>query len=388
MSMNVLVITNLYPNKADPNRAPYNRQQVRALRTHARVRVVAPVFWTAPHARAVAAASPETWDGVEVHHPLYLYPPRFGRAFHAFCYLRSISPLLTRLWRQEPWDVLYGTWLFPDGHAVACAARRFGRPCVLKAHGSDVNEVMQHPLRRVLIRRAVKRAEAVVAVSRALCSRLVALGTPAGRAHLLYNGVDAKVFRPLERPWARRVLDLPEGDPLALFVGNLKQAKGPGLFVEALGRLSRNGRPFLGVILGTGPYRECLEDAIRRERLTGQIRLAGVADHEVLPTWYAAANVVCLPSFMEGVPNVVLEALACGRPVVASRVGGIPEVMDEACGALIPPGDVEALSDAMWQTTAREWDSQALARRIAHLSWDANARSLAGILRDATRGSA
>ncbi len=381
--MNVLVVTNLYPNRADPGRAPYNRQQVRALREHARLRVVAPVFWTAPRARAVAAAGPEVWDGIEVHHPLYVYPPRFGRAAHGLCYWACIAGTLGRLWREEPWDLLYGTWLFPDGHAVAQAARRFGRPCVLKAHGSDVNEVARHPFRRALIRRAMDHAAAVVAVSRALGDRLTALGAPPGKVRLLYNGVDPQAFRPLDRGWARRALGLPEDEPLVLFVGNLKRAKGPGLFVEALGRLARNGGAPAGAILGSGPYRTALERAIRARGLQGRVHLAGAADHPVMATWYAAADAVCLPSLMEGVPNVVLEALACGRPVVATAVGGIPEVMDETCGALVPAGDVEALAEALAGVLNRPWDPGALAHRVAHLSWDANARGLARILAEA-----
>jgi len=385
--MNVLVVTNLYPNRAEPGRAPYNRQQISALQAHARIRVVAPVFWATPGARGVASAGPENWDGIQVYHPLYVYPPRLGRATHGVFYWASIARTLGRLWRQEPWDVLYGTWLFPDGTAAAKASRRYGRPCVLKAHGSDVNEVARHPLRRILIRRAIRRASSVVAVSRALRGRLVSLGTPAEKVHLLYNGVDTKAFRPLDRAWARRVLGIPEGDPLVLFSGNLKQAKGPGVFVEALSRLARNGRAPLGIVVGSGPYQKTLEQAIRAERLTDQVRLVGVADHEAMPTWYAAANVVCLPSFMEGVPNVVLESLACGRPVVATQVGGIPEIMDKTCGALVPPGDAERLAQAIAEVLRTSWNPAALSQRVAHLSWEANARSLTGVLGAAIGGA-
>ena len=381
--LNVLVVTNLYPNRAEPERAPYNRQQISALLAHARIRVVAPVFWTAPRARAVASAGPETWEGIQVHHPLYVYPPRVGRATHGVFYWASIARTLDRLWRQEPWDVLYGTWLFPDGVAVAKASRRYGRPFVLRAHGSDVNEVATHPVRRALIHRAVRRAAAVVVVSRALRDRLISLGATAEKVLLLYNGVDTKRFRPLDREWARRTLGIPEDHRLLLFVGNLKEAKGPGIFVEGMARLIRNGVAAAGCLVGEGPYRAALEEKIRTCRLGERIRLAGSVEHHEMPTWYAAADAVCLPSLMEGVPNVVLEALACGRPVVATAVGGIPEVMDGTCGHLVPSRDPVAVANGLAEVLRHSWDPAALAERVANLSWDANARDLARILTQA-----
>ena len=381
--MNVLVVTNLYPNRAEPGRAPYNRQQISALQAHARIRVVAPVFWAAPGARGVASAGPENWDGIQVYHPLYVYPPRLGRATHGVFYWASIARTLGRLWRQEPWDVLYGTWLFPDGVAVAKASRRYGRPFVLKAHGSDVNEVATYRVRRVLIRRAVGRAAAVVVVSRALRERLISLGIPAQKVRLLYNGVDTKRFRPLDRQWARRTLGIPEDHRLLLFVGNLKEAKGPGIFVEALGQLTRDGVEAAGTLVGDGPYRAVVEEKIQTYRLGERIRLAGIAEHHEMPTWYAAADAVCLPSLMEGVPNVVLEALACGRPVVATAVGGIPEVMDGTCGVLVPSRDPVAVASGLAEVLRHSWDPAALAERVANLSWDANGRDLARILAQA-----
>jgi glycosyltransferase involved in cell wall biosynthesis len=246
-----------------------------------------------------------------------------------------------------------------------------------------VNEVATHRVRRALIRRAVGRAAAVVVVSRALRERLISLGIPAQKVRLLYNGVDTKRFRPLDRQWARRTLGIPEDHRLLLFVGNLKEAKGPGIFVEALGHLIRNGAAASGCLVGEGPYQAVVEEKIQTYRLGERIRLVGRVEHDEMPTWYAAADAVCLPSLMEGVPNVVLEALACGRPVVATEVGGISEVMDGTCGVLVPARDPVTVASGLAEVLQHSWDPATLAGRVAHLSWDANARDLARILAQA-----
>jgi glycosyltransferase involved in cell wall biosynthesis len=138
-------------------------------------------------------------------------------------------------------------------------------------------------------------------------------------------------------------------------------------------------------LVGEGPARAQLEEAIGRHSLGEDVRLIGARPHDEIPEWIAAGDALCLPSHQEGCPNVVLEALACGRPVVASRVGAVPEFVDASCGAVVSPHEPEQLAAALRAVVSRTWDPAALRERVLPLSWEENARVLAGELQRAIR---
>jgi glycosyltransferase involved in cell wall biosynthesis len=351
--MRILVLTNLYPNPLQPNRATFNRQQVKALAERHEVAVIAPVAWVEEMSARWrgAAALPEgrrtTCDGIAVEHPRYFYTPKMARGSYGRFYLASVRAAFERaLLRLEP-DLVFAPWAYPDGWAAVALGRETGLPVVIKVHGSDVHALDAHPARRRRTREALCGARAVVVVGRELAGRVARLGVPEERIRVVYDGVDSNLFHPGDRLEARRRLGLPLGEPMLLFVGNLVPVKGPDLLVDACDLLARSGARFAGYLVGEGPLRGELKSRIERFGLSARLRLQGACPHAQLADWYQAADLLVLPSRSEGVPVVLLESAACGTPFVASHVGGVPEVAGLVPSRLVGPGDTAALADAI-----------------------------------------
>jgi glycosyltransferase involved in cell wall biosynthesis len=343
--MRILILTNLYPNRWQPHRAQFNRQQFAALATRHEVRLIAPIAWTAQLRRPLPDYQEErlVHDGMVIEHPRYVYPPKILGSWHGPCYLRSIQPAFDRAVRELRPQILLASWAYPDAWAALKLARAANLPLAAKVHGSDVLLLASRGARRRQTIEALTGADAVIAVSRQLAARTAELGVDPSRLHVVYNGVDTMIFHrgPAE----------PSGDPLLLFVGNLAPVKGLDVLIDACALLRDQGVRFQCRLIGQGALRRALSRRIQAAGLTQCVQLHGPCHLEQLPDWYRAACVLVLPSFSEGVPNVILEAQACGTPVVASRVGGIPEILGDE--SLVPPNDARALADAIDRTIQR-----------------------------------
>ena len=351
--MRILIVTNLYPNPFQPQLATFNREQVRALAREHAVAVISPIAWTEELAarRAGKPALPPgrrmAWDGVPVEYPRSLFVPRVLRGWYGRFYLWSVRRAFRRAVAEFRPDVVYATWAYPDGWAAVRLGHRAGLPVVLKVHGSDVLRLEHYPIHRRGTVETLRRADRVVAVSRDLARKVVELGADPARVHLVYNGVDTATFRPGDRTEARRRLGLDPTRSVVLYVGNLLPVKGPDVLIEATARLAARGVAFDLHVIGRGPMRESLERRAAEAGLAGRVHFHGPLPHDRLPDWFRAADLLVLPSRSEGVPNVLLEASACGTPYVAGAVGGVPEIAHLGRSRLVPPGDPGRLADAI-----------------------------------------
>jgi len=384
--MKLLVLTNLFPTPWDPLRGTFNRQQFERLGRRHELHVLTAVdFRECLRGRRGSVEVP----GLRTDHFVFVYPPRFGRALHAACWLLSLLLQRGRRLRAAGYDGILASWAYPDAVAAGRLARLLGLPYVVKVHGSDLNVQATHALRRPQIAASLRGAAAVVAVSRALAGKAVALGADPARVHALYNGVDGTRFAPGERAGARVRLGLADdGAPLLLYVGNLKESKGCLDLLEAFAAMAAAQPQAQLVYVGEGACRAALATRAQALGLAARVRLAGAMPHAALPDWFRAADLLCLPSHNEGVPNVVLEAMACGTPVVATQVGGIPEVVPAHAGRLVPLGDRAALADALAQAAAQAWDHAAIAEHARGFNWETNIDRLDAILRQAVRSEA
>jgi glycosyltransferase involved in cell wall biosynthesis len=350
--MRVLGLTNLYPNPMQPHRAPFNRHLFRLLGEYYPVRVVAPVAWTDElHARRQGAPPlpPDrrvTTDGLAVEHPRYYFPPRILRTWYGHCYQASVRGALERALDEFRPDVIHAPWTYPDGWAAVRLGHAAGLPVTIQVHGSDVRLLGRYPARRRRTEEALRAADGVIAVSRELADTVVRMGVEPDRVGVRYDGVDPDVFHPGSKADARVRLGLDPAATRVLFIGNLVEVKGIDVLLEASHRLRRGGFNFELDLVGQGPLRETLEKQARRLGLSN-VHFRGPLPQGELPDWYRAADVFALPSRSEGVPNVLLEAMACRTPFVASRVGGIPEVAVPEVGRLVPPEDPAALADVL-----------------------------------------
>jgi glycosyltransferase involved in cell wall biosynthesis len=388
----VLAITKIFPNAAEPLSAPFNRQQFAALSRRCELEVMATVPWY-PGAGLMArwssagklAAVParDRIEGIAITHTRTLFVPRLAHGTWGPLYAASIAPVVARL--RGKFDVVLGSWAYPDGFAAVIAARILGLPCVVKLHGSDINVIAKLPGPRRLTAWALTRAAGVVAVSRALGDEVVAMGVRQDRVTIVMNGVDAALFRPLDRAAARAELGLPAG-PLALYVGNLKEVKGVQDLVPAWAQVLRAVPEATLAIVGSGPLRGAIEAAAAP--FGDRIRLVEAQPLATIPTWMAACDVLVLPSHAEGTPNVVLEALACGRRVVASAVGGIPDLLVRPeLGTLVPPHDPDALAVALAHALRSDYDPDQVAQLGSRGGWDASAAALHAVLAGAASAS-
>ena len=382
----MLFVSNLYPNPREPARGIFNRHTVRALAEQVEVRVLAAVPWF-PGSKSMTGI-PERLDddGVQVRYVRAFYTPLVLRNLHGKFFRSSIRRTVLDIRGEFPFDVLYGSWVYPDGYGVTLLARELGVPCVLHALGSDIHRYLDHPRRRRKVLEALSRADHVVCVSRYLRDRVVEAGLEADRITVVYDGVDTELFGPRDRREARARLGLPQDSRIILFVGSLRPIKGPEHMVEAFRKLKcSTGENLHLAIVGDGPLGESLREEVRELGLADSVTFAGTRLHGEVPEWMSAADVLCLSSLDEGMPNVVLEALASGRPVVATNVGGVGEVINsESVGLLVQPGDPEALAAGLREALRRKWDTGKLVARAGEFTWQEHGRRIGEVLRAVT----
>ncbi len=308
--------------------------------------------------------------GIEAVFPTYWSVPGLP-ALHARGMAASLRASVRQIRREFPFDIILAAWAYPDGVAAAHLAREFGCPLVTMVLGSDVNEHARPPLLRRQIRWGLSQSERVIAVSRALRDRVLELGIAPERVIAQHNGVDGAQFVCRDKREARARLNLSPERPLVCYVGNFKPEKGVTVLVEAMGHLRQSGaREVELALVGDGELDATLRERVRALDLQTQVRFCGRRSHAEITDWISACDVLCLPSFREGCPNVVLEALASGRPVVASEVGGIPELLAADNGFLVPPGDPAALARGLQTALGRAWSPEALRATVECLSWD------------------
>ncbi|MBB5519190.1 glycosyltransferase [Amphiplicatus metriothermophilus] len=350
--MRILTLTTLYPNAAMPAHGVFveNRLAAFLARSGAQAKVVAPVpwfpfrgEWAGRYGAFARAPARETRRGLEIRHPRYAIPPRLAMGFAPAalerCFAKAARALIAEGW---DFDLIDAHYLYPDGVAAVRVARRLGKPVVLTARGSDATLLPRFPRPRRMILDAIGEADAVIAVAQALKDELVRLGAPAEKISVLRNGVDPDRFRPQNRAAVRSRLGLK--GPVLLSVGHLIKRKGHDRVIAALAALPDATL----LIAGEGPERARLERRARRLGVDGRARFLGAVPHEDLPALYSAADALVLASSREGWPNVLLEAMACGAPAVATAAGGTPEVVRAPeAGRLAAARTAEAVAQAV-----------------------------------------
>jgi teichuronic acid biosynthesis glycosyltransferase TuaC len=259
-----------------------------------------------------------------------------------------------------------------------------GRPVVLSVRGSDINW-LEKGLLAPFIRAVYRRVSAVVAVSQAIADKLIGLGVDPQKVQVVPNGVDPR-FAPTEKQEPRRNLGLESEAFILLFVGLLVPVKGLDVLLDALALVgSGNWRC---ILVGDGALRPALQSQARSLGLEDNIVFAGTQSSRQIPQWMNAADMLVLPSRSEGRPNVVLEAQACGVPVLATRVGGTPElVQDGDTGLLVAADDAPGLAGQIQRLMGDEGLRRRLGRRgvesIAErrLTWEASAALMQQVYR-------
>jgi teichuronic acid biosynthesis glycosyltransferase TuaC len=391
-TIKTLTFTTLFPNAAQPVHGIFVANRLGHLLGSRKVatRVVAPVpmFFSTNrrfgiYAQYASVPRIEERFNTTILHPRYALLPKVGMNVAPgllYCgALRSVSGVQ----REFDFDLIDAHYFYPDGIAAVLLGRRFGKPVVITARGSDINQIADYAIPRRMILWAASRAAGLITVCQALKDRLVEIGVAQERITVLRNGVDLRFFRPQPRDAIRGRLSLT--GKVAISVGHLIPRKGHDLVIDAVVKLPDTTL----LIAGDGPELQRLKAQTVERGIEGRVRFLGQVASAQLVELYSAADLLVLASSREGWPNVLLEAMACGTPVVASRVWGTPEVVTKpAAGLLVEERTSSAFAAAIGSILKAPPDRANTRAYAEEFSWDSTTagqlRLFEGVLRRGT----
>jgi glycosyltransferase involved in cell wall biosynthesis len=386
--LRVLTFTALYPNKVNPLQGIFIHQRVKhlALRLGNSVEVIAPVpyfpAWMPGERWRKFSQIPreEVIEGVLIHHPRYPLLPGISMPVHGMLMYWSSLSLARRLHREKQFDCIDAHFVYPDGFAAIRLGKKLGIPVVVSARGSDINLYSSFRVIRPMLRWTLMHADGAIAVSADLKNKMIALGIPESKIRVIPNGVDAERFQPRDAKSARKQLGLPEDGAIAVSVGSLIESKGHHLLIAAVAALARSFPQLRLYILGEGAYRSTLEQLVHEKKLRDRVFFFGTRPNEELPLWFSAADLSCLMSSREGWPNVVSEAFACGTPVLATRAGGIPEIINSPDLGMLAERNVQSIVVGLERALTKPWNRTEIARHSRSRSWNAVAAEVEAFL--------
>ena len=390
----LLTFSILFPHPGAPRAGLFIRERAFRLGRVLPLLVVSPQPWFPgqgllrrwrPHFRPPAPRR-EVQAGFEVLHPPFLCPPGVLKGWDGDLLAASLLPWMRRL--AHRFDVIDAHFAYPDGYAAVRLGRALGKPVTITLRGTEVPH-SRHPVKRRKLLQALEGAARVFAVAEALKAHVVSLGADPAKIQVVPNGVDTERFRPEDRRQARRRLGLPEGGRWLITVGGLVPRKGFHRVIELLPQLPGDvGYLVVGGASAEGDHEAALRRLAEERGVAHRVRFLGPWDPDELRWPLSAADVFVLASSNEGWANVLLEAMACGLPVVATDVGGNREVVCRpGLGTVVPFGDQEALRRALAEALERRWDRAALRAHAEANRWEARIATLARALEEVATGA-
>jgi teichuronic acid biosynthesis glycosyltransferase TuaC len=382
--LRILTLATLFPNAVRPNFGIFVERQTAGLAARGGIDVTVinpigippwPLNRSTQYASLTALPCHEHYHGLNVHRPRFTLIPKFGGPYNPAMIARAILPLARRLHAENPFDLIDAEFFYPDGPAAMRIAGALGIPFTIKARGADIHHWGHARGCAEQVLAAADKAAGLLAVSVALKADMVALGMDADKIMVHYTGLDASRFSPRDRASEKAKLGIT--GPLILCVGALIPRKNQALLIEALVQL-----PDATLILaGQGESEAAYRTLAAQFKVTDRVRFMGSVPHNALPALLAAADVMALVSQSEGLANAWVEALACGTPVVASNVGGAPELMRSSDAGRIVEREVGAIVAAIRELLDSPIPPEKVAAQVASFSWEINAEALEGFFR-------
>ncbi len=373
--MRVLYLAQEFPNKTRPYACTFLLEQAKAISRLVDVAVLAPVrlypsFVKYDKLREELHHIPLTgrMGNLEIYHPRYRYLPGPLRFVNIYNFMRSVKRVVTRYVGKI--DIIHAHFAHAAGFAGIKLSSVFNVPIVVTVHGSDINRFLLNGEGEWYFKeRALKTlffADKIVAVSNDLEKKVCCTGNFAKKTERIYNGIDMRIFKAGDKYSARKKLCLPKAKKILLSAGNIIPEKGVFDIVDALEILNRDD--VATVFIGNDGTFGQFSEKIKNMR---NIYYHGPVSAETVALYMQACDLLVHPSYAEGFGLVVAESLACGCPVVASRVGGIPEIISSAeLGMLIEPGNPTQLAGAIGDGLSRQWDPEKLISRAQEFSFE------------------
>lgn len=382
----ILFVSNLFPDVAEPYRGLDNATLLHRLSGEFEIRVVSPRPFSLPSVFSGRQFQCRNEDSL--FSPVYVqspYIPKIGSRFNHLLMARVLEPVLAAVRKEFPFEAVLCSWVYPDGCAISQVARNLRFPYAVIAQGSDVHSYLKIPARRKIIAASMASAGVIITRSAELGRLLGEAGVAQEKLQTVYNGINFSIFKPGDRAAAREVLGLPAAGKIILFVGNFLPVKNPLLLVSAHEEYCRrnpSGECSL-LLVGGGPMETEIRAVAGRLTSGKRILFAGRLEPDSVARAMQAADLLCLPSENEGVPNVILESFATGLRVVASRVGGIPEVLNhDFLGRLTARGSLTELVAAFEELFSLPARPDAITEHARQFSWERTVSGYSTLLRD------
>jgi glycosyltransferase involved in cell wall biosynthesis len=378
----------MFPNPRMPVHAQFVKQRLDALSKLVDLTVVSPIPWF-PGERWISKYSnrhliPPNVDDepYPIYFPKFFSIPGVLKPLDALLMAYSVRRWIIKHYHINAFDLLDCHLGFPDGYAGAILSRIFHKPFVVTLRGHDINHLYRYPIRIKQVIHALRRCNRFFGVSQALVDGAVKLGAPKEKGYRSANGVDSRRFFPSDRQEACTRLGLVHKFRYMLSVSHIVKRKGIDILLRTLDILRKKGHHDLHyLIVGAGgeegDYTEALKKLVVELGVSDYIHWIGAVANTDLHWYYAAADLSCLASEKEGWPNVILESMASGTPVVAHATWGVPEIIPtENLGLLIKDRTPEAFADAIEQGLAKNWNRNAIVEYAQEHSWDNTAAEL------------
>ena len=396
----ILVLSGLYPGPAQAAAGRFVHERMRRVAEELPLVVVSPQPWFPfqglirrwrPHFRPAQPRLGDQ-DGIPVYRPRYLSVPGLLKRWEGRLMALGLLPFLLRLRRRRGFDLIDAHFAYPEGYAATLLGRWLNRGVTITLRGTETR-LLRSPPFRARILTALGRARRVFAVAEALRQAAVAGGADPERIQVAANGVDTRTFRPVPQDQARRELGLPAEGRFLITVGGLVERKGFHRVIEVLPGLLERFPDLHYLVVGgggrEGDWERRLRDQVREAGLEERVHFLGEVPPERLNRALSAADRFVLPTRNEGCANVLLEAMACGLPVITTDVGGNREVVSRPeLGRVIPFGDPEALKQGLSESLEAEWDPEAIRAHAQANAWEVRVRPLVAALRSLAKAEA
>src|SRR5208337_3263699 len=391
--MRILTFTSLFPNRMNPDLGIFIFQRASHLarRDGNVLEVAAPVPYVPSFLKGTARGSVVSMPPIEeigtlqVHHPRYLLVPKVSMPLHGLLMYAGCLGYVKRLHQRCRFDCIDAHYAFPDSLAAVLIGRSLGIPVVVSARGSDIHTFKDFTTVRPQIRWTLRHAACVIAVSDSLAKIMLDLEPGLKDVQTIGNGVDSRRFFPEDQQAAREKLGLDAQDRVIVSVAALKRVKGPDLLVRAAALLKKSSARCKVLFVGAGPELGSLQQLAEQLDCADICQFVGPVPNEQLRTYFSAADVSCLASRKEGWPNVILESLACGTPVVATAVGEVPRLLanHHELGIVVDPTP-EAIHAGLSQALQQTWSRETLSAYAQRQTWENVAARVEMVLNRAT----
>ena len=365
--MKVVFISHLFPNNSNPLYSPFMYERSKALSLIVDLLIIAPVSFF-PFLRVNKVGKIEKFLDVIVHHPKYLALPSVFWSLRWVSYLFMLYFLPKTFFKNI--DIIHVEWIYPDAYAVVKLAKKKKIKTVGVVHGNESIEYYGKRKGNRKYQEVLSSLDRVIVVSRDLQHKLVTdYGVQPERINCIFNGVDVHRFALCDLVKSRLQLNLPIDITIGICVARLSEEKNIDILIQAISKLSI--LDFCMYIIGSGPLMDKMQRLIDSCGVADKVNLVGSIPHDQIATWLNASNFFCLPSNREGCPVVVHEALACGRPVIATAVGAIPDlVCSDEYGLLCSPGDIDGLAGSIERAVSKKWDHELIADYGRQFTWE------------------